>query len=202
MTNELQQNRYDQTVRRVGNIIGPGSKVNETLNELFPVLDVERIPGELMILGNTDLGMAGTTLPASVASVGKIQLFNPANSGKIVTISGIHASVGTSDLITMGTTGTLFAAGPGLELFRDTRRGLLSSRTTAEFRTLLDPTAGPNFLSFQQAALFDLKLDNENGIAILAPGTGFTVGTLTVNVAISANFFWRERAAEPSELNL
>ncbi len=48
MGQELQQNRYDQLIRRVGGIIGPGSKVVEALGELFPVIDVENVPGELL----------------------------------------------------------------------------------------------------------------------------------------------------------
>ena len=37
---QLQQSRYDQLLRRVGDLKGPGSKVNDVLHELFPMFDL------------------------------------------------------------------------------------------------------------------------------------------------------------------
>jgi len=89
VTNEIQQNRYDQTLRRVTGIIGPGSKVAEVLTELFPVIDVERVPGELLILGGTDLAAGGASLDGGPGNSSEINLHNPPGSGKIITCTQI-----------------------------------------------------------------------------------------------------------------
>jgi len=64
---ELQQNRYDQLLRRVGDLKGPGSKVNDVLQELFPTIDVENVPGELLFLMGTHIGLG--VLPSPAVSV-------------------------------------------------------------------------------------------------------------------------------------
>ena len=70
---EVQQNRWDQLIRRVSGSIGPGSRVSETLSELLPVMDVERVPGELLRLMGTDVAMASETMMEKGPGIGLYQ---------------------------------------------------------------------------------------------------------------------------------
>jgi len=90
---ELQQNRYDRLLRRVGNMIGAGSMVNEALTELFPMIDVEGYQGELQQIKGTTLAMGASSLTGDAAESPKIQLFNPADSGMLITVTRILATM-------------------------------------------------------------------------------------------------------------
>lgn len=196
---EIQQTRYDRLVRRVTGAIGPGSKVAEVITELFPMVDVERVPGELLKLGGTNLGFGGILVAAVVAETPKIQLFNPVDSGLLVTVTTIVASVSVDAQITLGVTSTVLPNGPGIDVERDTRGSTLD-RPTASIFTLSDAGAGPNFFPSLVLARHPITFQDENGLFILAPGTGVTVSSTTLNIALTASFLWRERAAELSEL--
>ena len=196
---EIQQTRYDRLIRRVTGAIGPGSKVAEVITELFPMVDVERVPGELLKLSGTRLGFGGIRLPAVVAEAAKIQLFNPVDSGLLVTVTTILASVNANSEITLGLDTTLLPDGPGINVERDTREGAFN-QPTATILTLSDATAGPNFFPVLVLGRQPVTFRDENGLFILAPGTGVTVSSTNTDIALSAGFFWRERAAELSEL--
>ena len=196
---EIQQTRYDRLIRRVTGAIGPGSKVAEIITELFPVVDVERVPGELLLLGGTQLGFGGIALGPGIGNVPKIQLFNPPDSGMLVTVTMIKASVLTDAVITLGLTQSLFATNPDIDVQRDTRAGVTKS-PTATIRTLLNPTSGGNFFPLFVLARDPVTYHDENGLFVLAPGTGITVSTTITDIQLTAGFFWRERAAELAEL--
>jgi len=87
MTFEVQQTRWDRIIRRVSGSIGPGSRVSETLSELFPVLDVERVPGELLLLGGTAICVGANDNSGAAGQVARHQIFNPVGSGVIATVS-------------------------------------------------------------------------------------------------------------------
>ena len=196
---EIQQTRYDRLIRRVTGAIGPGSKVAEVITELFPMVDVERVPGELLKLSGTRLGFGGIQLAAVLAESPKIQLFNPVDSGLLVTVTTIMASISIDGVITLGLDADPLPEGPGIDVERDTREGTLN-QPTASILTLSDATAGPNFFPNIVLKRDPLTFQDENALFILAPGTGVTVSTTTTNIQLAANFFWRERAAELSEL--
>ena len=200
MTSELQQNRYDQLIRRVGGIIGPGSKVSEALTELFPVIDVERVPGELLLLGGTKIVLASARLAGVAAEIPKIQLFNPADSGVLATVSTIYVSVGSNSLIEFDFVAAAIGTAIGGENVRDTRRGV-ATRTVIELRT--DSSAGGIPGTFIQKVNLrePLRITDRNGVCVLAPGTGVTVDTAETNRELCVSFFWRERTAELSELS-
>lgn len=201
MTAEIQQNRYDQLVRRVGGIIGPGSKVAEVLTELFPVIDVERVPGELLILGQTELGVGAQSVTAAAAEFPFIQLFNPAGSGKLVTISSVVITVGLLTTITCAINNTEEGAAINTERFRDLRRSILN-RPAAVMRS--GSQVGGIDANFQFALNLGtgFTLHDPNGVAVLAPGSGMAVGGQLAAGTIAVTFLWRERAAEQSELEL
>ena len=199
MTSFLQQTRYDQLIRRVGAIVGPGSKVSEALSELFPVIDVERVPGELLILGQTNLCLGSSTVLGAAGETPRIQLFNPAASGKLISISTCIISSLQSQEIRFATTTTALTTGVGTEVFRD-RRLSATGRPSGQIRT--DSTVARTDANgaFRTLANSPRFLEDLNTVAVLPPDTGFEVGAVDFATQIWVTFFWRERVAEQSEL--
>jgi len=200
LTNELQQTRYDRTIRRVGGIIGPGSKVAEALAELFPVIDVERVPGELLALGGTSLAWGSSVITADAAERPSIQLFNPADSGKIVTVSHVYVSSGTGQQIRWSITEAILANVIVGAQFRDGRLGV-GTIPTAQIR---DESKAATTVARGQARVLSgdtLHIYDENSVAVLVGGIGLEVGGANVATTLNVSFAWRERPAEPSELN-
>ena len=198
MTYEVQQTRWDRLVRRVSGSIGPGSRVSETISELFPVLEVERLVAELFILSGTRLCWQSTERPPSVGEVTSSQLINPADSGTIITISRFDVKVIPTSVWQAQITDTLFTVGLVSGLFRDGRLGT-ARETTGKVASVDNvPTGGGLRVGPINAQPF-VVLD-ENSICTLAPGQAFQVGTVGTNIVMTVNYYWRERAAEPSEL--
>lgn len=198
---EIQQNRWDQLIRRAAGIVGGGSQVNDTLNELFPVLDVERVPGELLLLMGTDISVGSSVLLGAAGQTGKIQLFNPAGSGKIVTVTSVIFSVDAITPVRLATTNTALTTGVATQTFRDRRHGLTARPIAGVFQESSVGFVDANILLIVLAnEAFTMK--DENGIAVLNPGSGLSVGPSATAQTLTTCFFWRERVAEASELRI
>jgi len=197
---EIQQNRYDQLVRRVGGLIGPGSKVSEVISELFPMIDVENLPGELYVLAGTRLGFGSAVQISPVAEFPRVQLFNPVGSGTIVTVTTIWVSATAAGQVRLVSTINPESTDV-LAIVRDTRLGVLQA-TTAEVRAASEAASlAANGAEFRTGGTLLNTLTDPNGIIVLAPGTGLTVTLINDNETLTVSFFWRERVAEASELN-
>jgi len=196
---ELQTGRYDQLLRRTGDLKGPGSKVNDVLEELFPTIDVEQVPYELLALEGTALAAGGAVRAAVAAVNNRIQLFNPAGSGKLVTVTLIHIQVGAGQDVALGLAAVALATAIGTDRLRDGRFGV-GLNPSAQVRFDTNAAVSPTTFRFRVNTAGD-TLEDTKGLYILTPGTGLTVTTSTVQTSLTASFFWRERVAEPSELN-
>ena len=195
---ELQQNRYDRLIRRVGNLIGAKSMVNDVLGELFPMIDVENVPGELLALQPTDLGWCSSELLATVAVRNHHQLFNPDDSNVLLVVTKVvafTADISATDFRFSNFIGALTTLA-GNERRRDTRAGTLAG-LVAQQRTAQDVVSGG--LDFRIRSTRIAELSDENGVAILFPGTGLTVTAQTLNIDSTVSFMWRERVFEESE---
>lgn len=197
---ELQQTRYDRLLRRVGGLLGPGSKVSEVLSEIFPTVDVERVPGELLFLMGTRIAYGGTKQAAVAAEFSKIQIFNPDDSGILITVTRMIVQAEVTGAIAWDINGTAIQSAVGNGRVRDTRVST-DEIPTGQIRT--DTSVGTTTITGTTKVLADtaFTLEDENGIAVLAPGSGFQVGLLDANVTMRATFYWRERTALDSELN-
>jgi len=199
VTNELQTARYDNLLRRAGGLLGPGSKITETLSELFPVFETENLPAELLFLGGWLTGMNTVIVDATVGQTSRAQVFNPLGSGKIAVITDVHlATTGSQIFIDWQINETPFAT-LVTGITRDTHAGFSvgTALATGELSTGNTPRAGTFILPAAETMHFHV----DNGIAVLAPGSGVEFGTNSDNAQLSATFFWRERIALPSELS-
>lgn len=198
---EIQQNRYDQLIRRVTNIVGGGSQVNDTLNELFPVIDVERVPGELLLLGGIQLAQGGTIVTGAATTAPHIQLFNPDDSSKIITVTTVVLSTVQDVSVRANVNQTALLTGIGVESSRD-GRVQVTTRPVGQIRTRLSGVLTDAQVRWGMLANVPLILTDPNGLAILPPGSGYEFGNELVDTDLNCNFWWRERVAEPAELNL
>lgn len=196
---ELQQNRYDQLLRKVGDLKGPGSKVSEVLTELFPTFDVENLPAELIRLSGARLCWGGGNITAVALEVPTGILANPAGSGKLLTVTDVHFAADGAGRAVWGVTNTIRGTAISTQQFRDTR-DIPPNLPTGVIRQIAVAATAVATNQSRILALVDLQLSDPAGIAVLAPGTAMEVGVTTILTNLSYSFAWKERAAEPSEL--
>lgn len=201
MSQDLNQNRYDQLVRRVGSLTGGGAKVSEVLAELFPVIEVESTVPELRILAGTILGLGFRSSAGAAAVHQQIQLFNPVDSGNIITVTSAEIVVGTAQAVNFGLVNTALASQTSTQRPRDGRVNILSP-ILGQIRFGNSAAVAPAVGSMQLALNAGRVLDNSDGLFVLPPGFGFQVTTTIVNTILVVTFWWRERVAEQSELSL
>lgn len=197
---EIQQGRYDSLLRRVADLKGPGSKVNDVLEELFPVFDVENLPAELYSLARIDLCMGGGTIGPVVAEAPRFQLLNPAGSGKLITLTSVDIGVPGAAIVRWGRQDVPHTSNFSTQIFRDTRHplgNLPTGQIRAQTSVALANANGQTRVTTNE----QFTLTDPNGLAVLTEGTGFEIGVGGLNIEINVTFYWRERVAEPSEVN-
>jgi len=199
VSNDLQQFRYDNLIRRVGGIIGPGSKVKEAIPELFPTLDVESCPAELLWLTGWRLAFGGDFLLGAAGETPRIELFNPVGSNKMVTVTDFVAATIITTTLLWTTTSVSFPGTNSPQKLRDTRRGAFEVPSgQIRFLSAAGTTVATNRTRVLPNIPFHFR--DDNAIAVLFPGTGLEVGISTVASQLDISFTWRERIIEQSEL--
>jgi len=195
---EVQQTRYDRIIRRVTGSIGPGSRVSESISELFPMIDVENVPAELLLLGGTQLCMGQTRTPAVAAEFAQSMVRNPLDSNTIITITEVQVFSPAVNGARAGLTNNVFGTA-GTQTIRDGRRGPAGVPVGVCLSDSL-LVAGPLFYRFQLNGFDNTVLGGNNDVAVLAPGTAYAVSNGIANVDLNVGWLWRERPAEESEL--
>ena len=199
MAFELQTSRFDQLLRRLGDLKGPGSKVAASLEDLFPTLDVEQVPAELLFLGGTKIAFGDASAQSAAAKLAGVKLINPADSGHLITVTQVVAfqSVDTVYSLGLSTAAEDTNATTGL---RDSRTGT-DVQTVGIVSAFADTSVPAPNVSYSQLADTTLIVTDPNAVAVLAPNTSLFLVSNTTNTLLQAGFYWRERQAEPSELN-
>jgi len=197
---DLQQARYDQLVRRVGALYGGGSKVTEVLPELFPVLDLENLPMELRLLAGWRSAMIAVQRLAGVGDVVSANLFNPVGSGIIAVVERVFWRLNATDDVNITIVQSQLSGGFTKGLFRDSRLG--GDRLSTLGATTQTGVATTGILTLVSPADVLHRLEDDRGLFTLSPGNGLQIGYKVVtNKLLVVNFMWRERTAEQSELN-
>ena len=144
--------------------------------------------------------MGTQVVDPTVGETSRVQVFNPLGSGKIAVLTDVHFTsleVGAVEMFWQ-INETIFAAS-ATGITRDTHAGFSvgTAVVTADLSTGNTLQAGSFFIPQLETMHFHI----DNGIAVLAPGSGVEFGTRLDNVQLNATFFWRERIALPSELS-
>jgi len=198
---ELQINRWDRLLRRVGNIVGARSIVTTALEDVFPILDLENHPLELKALGGNWAANGGAVLLAQAANHSLVELFNPASSGLFVILECLFL-FGDSAEIKLTVDGNARGIEAGIKAYRDIRRTappVGQIRTLQQVADLASPTIRirPSLVG----TTFQVH-NNDKDLFCFPPGFGLSVQSDSINEALTVNFLWRERVFEESELNI
>jgi len=198
MTYEVQQTRWDRIVRRVTGSVGPGSRVSETISELMPVVDLERIPSELLLLGGTQIVFGQSLAPAVAATFPYVSVLNPVNSGNLLTITSAQLFSNTAGLLNISLTQNVLPVA-GTQSIRDGRRGITGVPVG---QALIDNNLVAGGLRSRLRILASIPFfwQDPNDLAVLSPGTALLISHTAANVTLEAQWMWRERPAEESEL--
>lgn len=195
----IQQARYDHLLRRTTAQYGGGSKVGEALEDLFPVLEVESVPAELLRSVGWTLGAGQTVVGPAAGTRAVIQLFNPVGSGHLIVLTSYFFSITTAGEVAAGPSFDALTGSslPGQQ--RDTRANIL--RNTVGLIQEEDDALVANLFNYRMEAQITVPISDQNDIAVLAPGTGWRLRTFAIDIPLRVSFLWRERVAEPEELN-
>ena len=197
---EIQQNRYDQLVRRVANVVGGGSQVNDTLNELFPTIDVENVPIELFALMGTTVATAGSLLVISAGDINKHQLFNPPDSGALLVLTTAILNCSVATRFELQLTAAALADDVGNVVGRDTRKAAATD-IVGQNRSEQSPAGTAPIVQIRVEQNVSFTLQDPDGLFVIFPGFGVTAAPVTAAQQSLVQFFWRERAFEPAENN-
>ena len=191
-------------IRRVTGIIGPGSKVSQVITELFPMINVEAPPAELLFLGDIFTCFEGGRVAGVAGQFSQAQLFNPPDSNALMSITKIIMTTDTpsSSDWNWGLLPVVFAGAPvGQANFTDARQRF-PNQPIGQVRQRNQVAVGVRTGRARTKVDVPFELSNENGIAVLEPGTGFEIEAGLTDHALIYTFYWRERVAEASELNV
>jgi len=200
MTYEVQQTRWDRLIRRVSGSIGPGSRVSETISELFPVIDVERVPGELLLLSGTAICHGAASVLGAAGELPNMILFNPIGSGNIITVTQVAVRAAAADTIRFEVSQATLGARVTTERFREGRLISATSLPVGQVRSFSNPSQIAQQVAIRADGVSSAFVKDDNGIAVLSPDTKLVVAGTTVATTITVTFWWRERPAEASEL--
>lgn len=195
----VQQGRWDRLARKITDQFGPGSKAGELLSDVFPVMELENTTMELKVLCKWDFGLGASNSTSAVGETNSQQLFNPAGSGKIVVVTEVILSVGGNNDVSGGISfAALATSASGSK--RNTIAG--AARSTVALIQNEDDGATIAGISFSAKSGEAFRLTDSDGIALLYPGSGLRFTNTSTASELHSSFFWRERAAVGSELEL
>jgi len=194
----LQTGRLENLIRRWGSIKGGGSVLSETLGDVFPVLDLENLPPELLLPAGISMVSGSVSATGGVGDLGGVGILNLAGSGMILTLTKFHVKTAAVQGISCG-----------LRTPRtpDINTRNMDSRSAQNFngaaRLFSEAATGGalgNFIIDTQADI-DREVTVPHGICVLAPGGTFQLTASITNTLIRATFWAYLRLAEPSELS-
>jgi len=163
------------------------------------MLEVENTPSELLRAVGWILGAAQGNRAPAAGTKATIQLFNPVGSGHLIVLTDLFIGMASTTRCASGPSFSVLTRSsiPGQQ--RDTRDGELIQ--TVGLIQDEDDGLVSNLLNVQVIANETLHIQGQNDVAVLAPGTGWRVTTAVDDVTLRLSFFWRERVAEPEELD-
>lgn len=197
MTTPLQATRYDRLVRRVMNLVGEGAIVTGVLPDVFPIIDLENIPQELMALESWYLAFGGENFLSTGGNFPNSQVSNPAGSGNIVVVENALVTTTATTGVHWRTSTTAMPTLVAQMQFRDTR---FTTQSPTQVRRENAAVPIPRVGIFTKAAN-DPQLIFPPGVEIiLFPGNTLDIGNQVANTRLEVTYYTRERQLEQSEL--
>jgi len=195
----VQQGRWDRLARKIADQFGPGSKAGELLSDVFPVMELENTTMELKVLTRWDFGLGASFSTSGAGTTNSQQIFNPAGSGKIVVVTEVLITVGGNNDVSGGISfAALTTSASGTK--RNTIAG--ASRATVALIQNQDDGATLAGISLAGKSGEAFSLTDPDGIALLYPGSGLRFTNTNLASELHTSYFWRERSAVGSELEL
>jgi len=195
VSSDLTTNRYDNLIRRVGNMQGPGSKLSELVPAGMPIFPLEGGPHELQAIGGKSTYFAGVGFVPTPGMAAHVQLRNPADSGKLVTISRMDIVSQSQSLLRI-----IMVVG---EAFLDLVSVGFAQRDSRidSGRSAILETADASIVAGGEN--YETQLMTPPLVLgwTLAPASLIFVEQTVATVRLTVNFAWSERRLEPSELS-
>ena len=165
------------------------------------MIDVENQPGENLFLMRTTLATASILMLSSAGDINKAQLFNPAGSQTLLTLtSAIFGIESQGGIVEWAFTAAGLLDTNGTALLRDTRTGV-AEVPVGQIRDDQSVAGIAQHGAVRVLADDPYTLTDENGVCVLFPGTGITFAPRDAARQFLINFMWRERVFEPAEVN-
>ncbi len=199
--NQINGGRWDNFLRRMFPI-KEQSIAPVIASELVGMVIVQEWEPELFKLRDEALAIAYTEVGAVAAQLGHVQLFNPAGSASLITLEKVIFFVTVDSTLQIAyEPGIMAGSIQAASAFRDQRFSPTPNIgiTIGQPRFVSSvPVIGTATISKVQVILapsLEWKLD-----MVISPGQSVVVRHQTVNRLLGVTWFWRERSAEPSEL--
>jgi hypothetical protein len=185
--------------RKMRSISGAqGSDLFTDVKDLDGLIVLENDRPEWAKAGGEEIMGAGFTTAAAAANTSAAQMNNPAGSNVLCVVERVIVGFSAANVarLKMGVGTANLAGGNGLKSARDLRLRDAGSQAVSaalffqQNSTVGDPSGGQDFATFRLLA--ETSYTYEAAI-ILPPNTSLYVVGVTVNVALSTSFVWRER---------
>jgi len=195
----IQTAQFDNLIRRLYSIKGGGSELSETLGDLFPILDLENLPSELLLLRGWHMFSGFTNVIGISAQLTMAQLFNPAASTSLVALDRVIINSQKAQIMTYGL--NIALASPVINTVNMDTRSAPLFNANARIAADADLQSSGNAGRIEVVADTDYDLEFPGGICVLSPGGVFSIASAQNDSDLSITFIGRERNAEPSELS-
>ena len=184
------------------NLVGEGALVTGVLPDVFPTIDVESLETDGWALSGWRPAWGGAAILGAAGERPHIQLFNPVGSEMLTVIEQIMISSNAAGRVEFNIHDAQLATNEVSERWRDRRFPTLNFPVTQvkEESIVGTPIVAP--LNIRVLANVTVVIEPPKGIMVLAPGTGVAFSQAANAVELDVSFFWRERPADPAELNI
>lgn len=173
----------------------PGFSGIERAGEtLTPVLDLWSLPEWRLLRGDVTYSLRATEVAAQAGLFSSFELVNPVGSGILAVVEAIRSDTANAINVVTDSGGALGAVGTERGIALDTRYAQLGQVSAC---TIVRGNLVGGAANLQDIIKANLESDQ---FYVLRPGTKLFLSTQAVNLALAAQFRWRERLATDDEL--
>lgn len=192
MTSDVQTGRWDNLLRRVAGMQGPGSKMREIVPSAVPVFPLEGGPHDLQLIGGKFSFISTLRFTPAVGFAASILLINPSASGKLIVVDQVLL---TSSLAGMGNLSIGVIAGVVNTVIPTQRDGrIVSPHPVARLHELSLVAT-----NLRQFTVGPTTVVRDMGWTI-SPNRALSFRSDIIDAVTDVAFVFSERVAEPSEL--